>query len=52
MPGMEYSGLASLLADPAAPGRAFLPEWAIPLSYRQLWMILSLMGTQARKMIR
>ena len=44
-----YSGLASLLADPAAPGRAFLPEWAIPLSYRQLWMTLSLMGTQSRR---
>jgi len=48
--GILWVGFTS--SRPAAPGRAFLPEWAIPLSYRQLWMILSLMGTQARKMIR
>ena len=45
--GILWVGFTS--SRPAAPGRAFLPEWAIPLSYRQLWMILSLTGTQARK---
>ena len=32
---------------PAARGRGSLPEWAIPVSYRPLWIILSFMGTMA-----
>jgi len=36
----------------APRGPLFLPEWAILLSYRPLWMILSLMGTEARGLIR